>query len=345
MSINPKDLKALQSMWDKAKPQMDCSIPDGQYEFLIVDAKFRMTQNGVPQMVCKYEVVGGNESFIGETVTQNDNLQTPDNMGWFKKKLARLGVTIPEGVEDLQERIPSELKGKKFAGQLKSKDEFVNVYVNKFIEDVDLGDRAGGQNDAAQHEEEDTTEPEGGTELQVGTRVMFTSVKGGDIEGELLEITADKKARVKTDEGKVFKVDAAKVSAAPAPEGTEEEAEEETEEEGAEEESSEEEAPEEAAESSSEEGGFPTVEEAKSMKLPELKNVLEENGMDIKAIKNPRLVVTGMSGFIYNEKKYLPDLPTLLALRDALGLKPMKNEKPAEITKRVLAQLHKNFEF
>lgn len=344
MSINQKDLKALQGMWDKAKPQMDCSIPDGQYEFLVVDAKFRMTQNGVPQMVCKYEVVGGNESFIGETVTQNDNLQTPDNMGWFKKKLARLGVTIPEDVEDLMQRIPGELMGKKFAGQLKSKDEFVNVYVNKFIEDVDLGDRAGAQNSGGASEEEAEQEAadENGSP-KVGERVMFTSVKGGDIEGELLELTEDGKARVKTDEGKVFKVDAAKVTAVPVAEeeATEEEAEEETED--AEEEAKE--PAEEATEEESSEGGFPTVEEAKAMKLPELKSVLEDNGMDIKAIKNPRLVVSGMAGFIYNEKKYLPDLPTLLALRDALGLKPMKNEKPAEVTKRVLAQLHKNFEF
>ena len=332
MSVNAKELAALQNMWNGAKPQTDCSLPDGFYEFVITDAQFKVTSNGIPQIVTVLKVVGGNETFIGETVPQRDSLQTPENMGWFKKKLARLGITIPENVEELTNRIPKELKGKKFAGQLKSKDEFVNVYVNKFLGDTEVDGAA----------EEETTEEETSesSDINVGDQVMFVSAKGADVQGELLELTEDGKARVKTAEGKVFKVDASKVTLAEvteaaAEESEEEETVEETEEET--EEATEEEATEDA-------GGFPTPEEVKAMKLPELKQILADNDMDIAKIKNPRMFVTGLSSFMYVEK-YMPDLPTLLALRDGFGMAIVKNEKPAEMTKRVVKELKSRFDF
>lgn len=339
MAVNPKDLAALQNMWKGAKPQSDCSLPDGVYEFLIVDAQFKITASGIPQITTMLEVVGGNESFIGEKVKQFDNLQSPENMGWFKKKLARLGITIPEDVEELTNRIPNELKGKKFAGQLKSKDEFVNIYVNRLLGEVDLGNHQSGNEE--QSAEEETTEEAAFT---VGKRYQFTSVKGGDIEGELIELLDGDMARIKTDEGKVFKVSTEKLSEVVAEAEAEAPAEEETTEEESSEEETTEETPaeEETAEESS--GGFPTAEEVNAMKLPELKKVLAENDMDINAIKNPRIFMTGMASFIYNAK-YMPDLPTLIALRDGLKLKLVKNEKPGDMTKRVVAELHNRFEF
>lgn len=333
MAVSKKELEALQGMWDKAKPQSDCNLPDAMYEFLIVAAEFRVSKTGTPQVVTKLKVVGGNESFIGETLGQYDNLGSPENMGWFKKKLARLGITIPENVEDLAERIPGEMKGKKFSGQLKTKDEFVNVYVNKLLESdcaVD-GDKEEGT------EEETTEEPT----IQVGSQVMFTSVKGGDIEGEVIEMCAGNKVRVKTAEGKVFKVDLSKLSIVSTV------IEEATEEETPAEEESEEEAPEaETTEAATEEGGFPTPEEIKAMKLPELKTAIKEYfDLDMSTIKNPRIFMTGASGFIYNEAKYVPDMPTLVTLRDGLALKVVKNEKPGDMKKRIQAELHKRLEF
>ena len=330
MAVSKKDLEALQGMWDKAKPQSDCNLPDAMYEFLIIEAAFRVTKNGTPQIVTKLKVVGGNESFIGEIVQQFDSLGTPENMGWFKKKLARLGITIPENVEDLAERIPGEMKGKKFSGQLKTKDEFVNVYVNKLLE----SDCAIDEGTEEETTEEDATEE---PTIQVGSNVMFTSVKGGDIEGEVIEMCNDDKVRVKTAEGKVFKVDLSKLSIVSA--ATEEEAtEEET--------PAEEESEEETAEESTEEGGFPTPEEIKAMKLPELKTSIKEYfDLDMATIKNPRIFMTGASGFIYNEAKYVPDMPTLVTLRDGLALKVIKNEKPGDMKKRIQAELHKRLEF
>jgi len=334
MSVNAKELAALQNMWNGAKPQTDCSLPDGFYEFVIQDAQFKVTSNGIPQIVTVLKVVGGNESFIGETVPQRDSLQTPENMGWFKKKLARLGITIPENVEELTNRIPKELIGKKFAGQLKSKDEFVNVYVNKFLGDTEV--------DKADTAEETETEEaaESTSDLNVGDQVMFVSAKGADVQGELLELTDDGKARVKTAEGKVFKVDASKVSAAEVAENTTAE-EEETVEEAETEEATEEAAEEESTEDA---GGFPTPEEVVAMKLPELKQLLADNDMDIAKIKNPRLFVTGLSSFMY-VTKYMPDLQTLIALRDGFGIAPLKNEKPTDMTKRVVKELKTRFEF
>lgn len=339
--VSAKELQALQGMWKGAKAQTDCNIPDGKYEFTIVESAFRVTKNGIPQMVCKYQVSGGNEEFIGESVVINDNLQTEVNMGWFKKKLAKLGIAIPEDVAELDSRIPGELKGKKFSGELKSKDEFYNIYVNRFIEDVDLAaDKAAAGAESTEEEqpaEEEATEET--AELAVGDRVTFTSLKGGDIEGELIEvIESEGKSRVKTDEGKVFKVATEKVTKVVVEAAEETPAEEQ-------EEVAEEEQTEEAAEETpAEEGGFPTPEEVKALKLPELKKVCEDNGIDAAKIKTPRVFIGGISGFLY-DPKYLPDLATLIALRDGLGMKTIANEKPTAMKIRVLAELHKKFEF
>ena len=334
MAVSKKELEALQGMWDKAKPQSDCNLPDAMYEFLIVAAEFRVSKTGAPQIVTKLKVVGGNESFIGETLGQYDNLGSPENMGWFKKKLARLGITIPENVEDLAERVPSEMKGKKFSGQLKTKDEFVNVYVNKLLE----SDCAVDDNKEEHSEEESTEESSKEPTLQVGSKAMFTSVKGGDIEGEVIEMCDGDKVRIKTAEGKVFKVDQSKVSIVTQTEEETPVEEESTEEETTEEASTSEEAP--------EEGGFPTPEEVKAMKLPELKKAIKEfYDLDMATIKNPRSFMGGTSSFMYNEAKYVPDMPTLIALRDGLALKVLKAEKPGDMKKRVQTELHKRFEF
>lgn len=340
--VSKKELAALQNMWNSAKPQSDCTLPDGQYEFLIVDAEFKVTKNGTPQIVTKLEVTGGNESFIGEKLGQFDNLGSPENMGWFKKKLARLGITIPENVEELADRVPNELKGCKFSGQLKTKDEFVNVYVNKLIES---GCSVDGKQEGTEETSEEATTEE--PTIQVGSRAMFTSVKGGDVEGEVIELP-EGFARIKTDEGKVFKVAIAKVSLVTTEGTSEETQEEETSEEESSEEATTEESSENAEESSTEEAssGFPTIEEVKAMKLPELKTVLKEHfEIDMATIKQPRMFMTGASGFIYNEAKYVPDMPTLIALRDGLGLKVLKNEKPGDMKKRIQTDLHKRFEF
>lgn len=336
MSVNAKELAALQTMWNGAKPQSDCSIPDGNYEFTIINAQFKVTANGIPQIATVLEVVGGNETFIGEKLSQRDSLQTAENMGWFKKKLARLGITIPENVEELTNRIPKELIGKKFAGQLKSKDEFVNVYVNKFLGDVEVA--KSGNAEESEEVTEETTEETG---LQVGATVTFVSKSGAEVVGELIEIDGDN-MKIKTPEGKLFKIASSRVTAAqeeveeeaPAEEVTEEVTEEETAEEPTEE----------PTEEVTDEGGFPTPEEVKAMKLPELKKVLEENDMDIANIKNPRIFVNGLSNYMYTQK-YMPDLATLFALRDGLAIKVIKNEKPADLTKRMLVELHKSFEF
>lgn len=337
--VSAKELAALQGMWKGAKAQTDCNIPDGKYEFCIVEAGFRVTKNGVPQIVCKYKLVGGNEEFLNETVTINDNLQTEVNMGWFKKKLAKLGIAIPEDVTDLDSRIPGELKGKKFAGELKSKDEFYNIYVNRFIEDMDLsaGTEAAPATEA--EEEQPTTEEpaeETTDALVVGDRVTFTSVKGGEIEGELIEIIeAEGKSRVKTDEGKLFKTATEKLSKVVVEAAAEETATEE------------EEAPaeEEESEGAAEEGStFPTPEEVKALKLPELKQVCADNGVDAAKLKNPRMFVAGLSGFLY-DPKYMPDLATLVALREGMGMKVIVNEKPMAMKARVLVNLHTKFEF
>ena len=172
MAVNPKELKALQKQWDGAKAQGNAELPDGVYEFVITKAIPDTSKWG---MKITYRVTGGNEALIGEDVTIKDNLDSDSNMGWFKKKLARLGISLPSDVALLfatsteEDSVAAQLVGKKFEGQAKTKNEFLNVYVNRLIGEADaseLEDQAGGE-EAAEGGEEAVAE-EGGEEAAEG---------------------------------------------------------------------------------------------------------------------------------------------------------------------------------
>src|SRR5689334_12083626 len=100
MAVNPKDKKLLQQNWDNAKEEGG-NLPDGTFQFKIIGARFHMSDKGKPQFKTKLEIVGGDEEYKGEKLEINDNLETAENMGWWKKKLRRLNIVVPEDVEEI----------------------------------------------------------------------------------------------------------------------------------------------------------------------------------------------------------------------------------------------------
>lgn len=324
MAINPKEKAALGAQWGKSKPAAagrlsSCEWPDGEYQFEVTtwepDAAKARIKAG-------YTLIGGNDSLVGQEHLQHENLTGSDeSMGYFKARLMAFGIPLDDiDAMEIDGVLGDELKdlvmGKKFVGQAKTKNDYLNVYANRPIE--------GDGEEAAEETAEEATEEAG--ELEAGSRVQFVSQKDGNQVGELVEIDGDK-ATVKGDNGKVYKLPASRVTAeAAAEEATEEAAEEEAVEEEAEEPA---EKPANAKKSK-----LPLPKAIQAMKAPELKQLFQKVGLKFEAVKQPREFLVGVAGFIH-DKKYMPAISQLPALSAGLGVKQAKGAKPADVVKEL----------
>lgn len=344
MALKQGEAKSMQELWEKSakstQSSLACDLPEGLYEFVIVQAAYKVSNSGNSYIEQTLEVTGGNEEFVGEKARIVDNLNTEQNMGFFRQKLARLGIERPESFADFESGcVAKSLVGKKFSGRVVHKGEFTNIYVNRFIEDVDV---------ATQGKEEEVEEA--APEELTGKHVSFETAQGAEVMGEVLG-EVDGLVRVKTDEGKIFRVKREKVLVlddkedAEAEEvGEEAEVEAEVEAEAEEPEKAEPKpSPEDKEHEEEESAGFPLPEEVSSLKMPQIAAVLESYGFNAKKIKNPRVFVEGVSNVIYT-KKYMPDLPHLQAMRDGLGMKADK-AKPSDVLKKIVSALKEVLDF
>lgn len=295
MGVNPKEKAALQGMWGSAKQASTTELPDGTYQFQITGARFHMSNAGKPQFKTKLKVTGGAEDYIGKELEVNDNLETPENMGWFKRKLTRLGIAVPEDIDDIIDgTLAEQMTGKVFEGQAKTKNDFLNVYVNRLLgekpvdnEDEKEEERQTGRAHAAE-------EPESESGFEEGQSVTWPGHSG-----EILEIQDDGKARVKDDDdGKTYRVDVSKL------ELKQEEEELETEEEQ----------PEEA------EGiALPSPEEAETLPATQVKKVLADLGIEAAKVKQPRAVLHGIVT-LANDPGGKIELTQINPMAEALGV-------------------------
>lgn len=228
--INPKQKAELSDMFENSKEQAGggINLPDGNYTFKIVDGgKFEAAPK--PHYTHKAEVIrGGDDSAIGEVVEIRDNMETPDNMGWFKSRMARLNVT-GLSFDDVEDgTLAEQLKGKVFEGQVKSKGGFANIYVNRLVSEASEEDREtrGSKKEEEEPEEKETS----AAAFEAGDNVQWNS-KGEDKEGEVVEVLEDEGlARVKKEDGSVVRVPLEKLKKAAAGKKDKDEEEEEEEE-------------------------------------------------------------------------------------------------------------------
>ena len=152
MAVSKSEKQTLSKMWNKASSSTS-NVVAGKYIFKIESAKYNDGDKG-PSIREILKVTGGNEEFIGETVSVFNNLSTEQNMSFFKQKLQRLGIDIPEDFTEIEDgTVCEEMEGITFEGELKIKNGFVNVYVNKLV-DADDEDDDSDEDD----EEEDSNE-------------------------------------------------------------------------------------------------------------------------------------------------------------------------------------------
>ena len=195
-------------LWGKARERAKTEgfsgseVEDGRYVVILQEAKMNESKNsGRLQISYTYVIQEG--SAEGQTVRDHDGIEKEDSLMWTAKKLDRLGYEVPENLDDIEEVLTELTKLKpRLAVTVKTKGEFQHVYIDKV-----LGKGEGASEEGSVEAETPPTkaaEEEPGTvELAVGMRVS-----GQGKEGEVLEILeTENKVRVKTDEGKVYRLD------------------------------------------------------------------------------------------------------------------------------------------
>jgi len=344
MAVSREEKSALNGMWDEAKATGgNCPFPEGVFQFKIMKSKYNDEKK--PCVVSTLKCIGGDDEVVGETGDIRDNLESKDNMGWFKSKLARLNVEPPDSFKDISDgTVCKQMVGICFEGQVKIKNGFMNVYVNRLLD----GDEDAFPADAGEAEEPDTTppakeeeEPEaeaeaeaeaGADEIEVGDLVTWTRKSGAEEKVEVTKVDNDagkavidskadsKKYKVALD---TLAIIYAADDAVEEPEA-EEEAESEEEETGGE-----------------EEVKLPNITAIKGMKSKQLADlVFTPLGVDIEEVENPRPVALTLARLAKDGSAKLKPSEVKEAAA-ALGVKVKKGMTPTKVRDAVVAKLEK----
>lgn len=313
MAVSKSEKQTLSKMWNKASSSTS-NVVAGKYIFKIESAKYNDGDKG-PSIREILKVTGGNEEFIGETVSVFNNLSTEQNMSFFKQKLQRLGIDIPEDFTEIEDgTVCEEMEGITFEGELKIKNGFVNVYVNKLVDADDEDD----DDDDEDNEEEDSNEGKDAEEPE-------------DSEDEEDEEESDEEEEEEEEKDE----DDADEEDSEEEESEEDSAEEPEEDNDAEEEESDDSEEEDEEDDDDGEGEeFPTPDEVAAMKAKQVNEVLKAIDLDPKEIASPKKVLEGISNYLYT-KKYIPEIDVFNMVVKALNIKGLKGKSSAEKNKAV----------
>lgn len=320
MAVNPKEKKMLQEMWAGAEDASGADLPDGTYQFEILSARFHMTDKNKPQFKTKIKVVGGDEEYVDKELEINDNLETKENMGWFKRKLRRLNITVTDDFDDIIDgTVAEEMEGKTFEGQVKTKNDFLNVYVNRLVSDADGAktknkddDEDKGDKKKEEAEDEDK-KSKSKAAFEEGDIVTW----GDGNEGEVIEILEDDgKARIKLEDETIKRVKLDEL------EKKEEKA---------------------GKKGEDKSGTFelPAADEVEDMKAPKVREALEELGFEPEDMKDPRGVLRAFCALAEDGEDAELELSEIKPLADALEIeldKGMKMEKQIKALSKGVAE-------
>lgn len=314
MAVSKSEKQTLSKMWNKASSSTS-NVVAGKYIFKIESAKYNDGDKG-PSIREILKVTGGNEEFIGETVSVFNNLSTEQNMSFFKQKLQRLGIDIPEDFTEIEDgTVCEEMEGITFEGELKIKNGFVNVYVNRLVDADDEDD------DSDEDDEEEGKDAEDSEDVEEDEEESDTEEEDEEDEEETDD--DDSEEEEDSDEESESEEDSAEES---------EEDNDAEEEESDDSEDEEEEDEEDDGDGDGEE--FPTPDEVAAMKAKQVNEVLKAIDLDPKEIASPKKVLEGISNYLYT-KKYIPEIDVFNMVVKALNIKGLKGKSSAEKNKAV----------
>jgi len=136
-----KKLAGMKKYWEKARANAatagGSNVPDGKYIAKLSKAEVRESQEKAWLHVAfEFVIVQGEQT--GEIVNHRNGLETEENQQWLARDLKRLGKD-PESIEiEDMETTCAELQAEAPTVRLtvKTKGDFVNVYIDKLVEDV-----------------------------------------------------------------------------------------------------------------------------------------------------------------------------------------------------------------
>ena len=212
MAVSEKEREALAKAWKDAKP-VGGEIPDmDNVDLLIVKCRFDWGGKDGQLLQCRQtiRIIGGNEELEGTEFPHNQNINSNGevSIGYFKKYLGRLGLDVDldlDEVLDEEEGLGPKMVGLKFNASIKNKNDFMNIYVNKFLGEEEVTEDKN--NSSEEREESEGGEEEGSDSLEKDDVVTFT-FKGEEMQGTVRETPAedDEVVRVLGDNGKHYKV-------------------------------------------------------------------------------------------------------------------------------------------
>lgn len=303
-------------MWNKASSSTS-NVVAGKYIFKIESAKYNDGDKG-PSIREILKVTGGNEEFIGETVSVFNNLSTEQNMSFFKQKLQRLGIDIPEDFTEIEDgTVCEEMEGITFEGELKIKNGFVNVYVNRLVDADDEDD----DDDDEDNEEEDSNEDKDAEDSE-------------DSEDEEDEEEPNEEEKEEDEDNADEEESEEEESEEDSAEESEEDSNDEEEESDDSEEEEEDNEEDEESDDDGEGEEFPTPDEVAAMKAKQVNEVLKAIDLDPKEIASPKKVLEGISNYLYT-KKYIPEIDVFNMVVKALNIKGLKGKSSVEKNKVV----------
>ena len=130
-----QDLAKSQAEWEAAEAKERPTLPDGPYQARITDVTLGYSKKENKQMVISLEIVSGEQK--GKSTKVFYGMSGKEKYEWVKALFNTLGIPIPVVVTDIA-KIVGNMKDLLVAVQVKTKDQYTNVYINKVLNPKDL---------------------------------------------------------------------------------------------------------------------------------------------------------------------------------------------------------------
>jgi len=179
----------------------NANVEDGRYHAQILSAKgpVQGQNSGRLQAVLAFEIQEG--EFKGQKLTSFPNLENEIGLGILIRELNNLGYEI-EDFEQIEATLAEVNKDKpQVRISVKTKGEYQNISIDKLMDaeaSEDLSEAA--PEDAAPEE----AAPEEG-EIAEGDTITFT-LKGEETQAEVTEVVDENSLKIKTADGKLYKI-------------------------------------------------------------------------------------------------------------------------------------------
>jgi hypothetical protein len=144
-------LKGLQKAWKNSEPQRGgVGVPDGMYPCRIDEAVLQEAKSsGRLQIKWGMSVIDGDHE--NKKIYKYDGLDNEQALGFIMGTFETLELEIPDNIEEIGEALEAAV-GLECMVQVKTKDEFTNIYFN------DLLDSDGSEDEEEEEDESDEEE-------------------------------------------------------------------------------------------------------------------------------------------------------------------------------------------